>query len=59
MIAVVDRQAQRLVEIGATAAARGLRRLVHDHSKPRLGKAHRRAQARDAGPDDMDGASGS
>ena len=57
MIAVVDGDAKRRVEIGSATSAGERRSLMHDDLAPRFDKAHRGAQARDSGADDMDGAS--
>ena len=58
MVAVVDRETPSVwIKIGPATAA-GARGLVHDDLATGVGKAHGRAQARDARPDDMDGAGG-
>ena len=57
MVAVVDDEAKRRVKIGPATAAGERRGLMHDDPAPGVGKAHGRAQARNAGADDMDRAS--
>src|SRR5271156_2753460 len=57
MIAVVDDDTERRVEIGPTAAAGERRSLMHHDLTSGVDKAHGRAQARNARADDMDRAS--
>ena len=54
MIAIVDREVGRRVEIGAAAATRLLRRFVDMHLEVRIGQPDRCRQARDSGADDVD-----
>ena len=54
MIAVVDREVERLVLVGTTAATRRASRLVQHNPMTFIDQAHGRAQSSDAGPDDMD-----
>src|ERR1700722_4163964 len=53
MIAVVDDDAERRVEIGPAAAARERRSFMHDDVTPGVDQAHGRAQAGDARADNM------
>ena len=55
MIAVVDREIGRGVEIGTAAAAGLLRRLVDVHLVTGIRQPHGRGKAGNAGADDVDG----
>ena len=55
MIAVVDGEIGRRVEIGTAASARLLRRLVHLHLVARIREPHGGGKARDSGADDVNG----
>ena len=50
MVAVVDDEAKRRIEIGPATAAREGRRLMHDDLAPGVDKAHGGAQAGDPAP---------
>src|SRR6202050_2576482 len=54
MVAVVDDEPERRVEIGPTAAPRERRNLMHNDVTSGVDKAHGCAQARNARADDMD-----
>src|SRR5580692_6937195 len=58
MVAVVDNEAERRIEIGAATAASERRGFMHDDLAPGIDEAHRRAQPRDTRADDMDRAAG-
>ena len=53
MIAVVDHQADRGIEIRAATAARLPSLLVHDDVTPALGEAHCRGKPGNSGADDV------
>src|SRR6185312_6645288 len=53
MVAVVDGEAGRCVEIGTAAASRGLRGLVHQHAIAGIGEPHGGGKAGDSGADDV------
>ena len=55
MIAVVDGEIGRGVEIGAAAAAGLLRRLVDVHLAAGIAQPHGRGKAGNSGADDVDG----
>ena len=55
MVAVVDDEAERRIEVGPAAAAREGRRLMHDDLGSRIDEAHGGAEARDPRADDMNG----
>ena len=54
VVAVVDDETERRIEIGPTTASRERRSLMHDDPHAPLDKAHSGAQAGDARADDMD-----
>src|SRR5271170_3352021 len=57
MVAVVDDDTERRVEIGPAAATGERRSLMHNDLTPNVHKTHCGAQARNARADDMDRAS--
>src|ERR1700722_4018636 len=54
MVAVVDDETERWVQIGPTTAAGERRSLMHNDLEPDVDKTHSRAQARNAREDDID-----
>src|ERR1700733_9071875 len=54
MVAVVDDQTERWVQIGPTTTAGERSSLMHNDLEPDIDKTHSRAQARNARADDMD-----
>ena len=55
MVAVIDREVGRAIEVGAAAPAGLLRRFVDMHAVIGIGEPDGRRKAGDAGADDMNG----
>ena len=54
MVAVIDRDPERGVVIGAAAPARLVGRLVHGYGHATFGQPHRGGEAGETGADDVD-----